>query len=228
VHVMVNTLKQKVYSHIIIKQFKKKVSPPPCPKRKSFMRYCERRGALRGEFKNCVFDLCAGISKRNERRIVKIDKKEDKKPLPVKKLVIPVRRRVTCSAEGDPHFTLFTGKKMDFQGVGDWVLYKGPQLQIHYRGASWFGFPRVQIKLAARVRNDVIISTGQDLGRLKVNNQIVHLPENTRFTLPSGGFLVKSGNKLTITSNTDEEADFYSYVGTTDPKRTKILLQYLC
>jgi len=213
----------------------KKVKKPRCPKRRHYERYCHNRGAIRAEFKTCVFDLCAGISRKNEKRIIKITRKEERKVAPKKKkknkkkrkksytkkkkkIVIPVRRRVTCAAEGDPHFTLFDGRHLDFQGVGDWVLYKGHHLTIHYRGASWYGFPRVQIKFAAKIRGDIIISQGQDLSRIKVNNRLVHLPENKVFKLPNGGSLTKSGNRLNMNTNINEDADFYSYAGTTDPR----------
>jgi len=50
----------------------------PCPKREEYEDICKRRGIKGGALKNCIFDLCAGTSKKTVLKIQKETKKEKK------------------------------------------------------------------------------------------------------------------------------------------------------
>jgi len=47
-----------------------------CHKKAHFANVCRRRGLNGQRLKNCVFDLCAGLSKRDEKKLIKIARRQ--------------------------------------------------------------------------------------------------------------------------------------------------------
>jgi hypothetical protein len=101
-------IKSKIFGHPrkgkIVKINNKKCSKQ---KMKSYKRSCKRKGLKRGEFKNCVRDLCNGLSRKIERRIVRFNKQEKKKVLKIVKKHRKQKKirgsQLTCSLYADPH-----------------------------------------------------------------------------------------------------------------------------
>jgi len=177
---------------------------PECERRHHYERFCSKR-TTGGALKTCVFDLCAGLNKDAMRQFMRDHRHEKHKRRP-HRLV----KRSVCSAEGDPHFGYFSGKRGDFQGVGDFVLYKGRELEVHYRGHNYLNTKaQIQVLFGARVRGDVVITTGFDLSKLRINGHHRTIGEG-KTDLPDGGYLLKAGNKLTVHANKFEEVDCVS------------------
>jgi len=67
-----------------------------------------KKGALRA----CVFDLCAGLKKSIERKILKVIKKGKAKKVVVKRSLVKHLRikRITCELYADPHVHGFNKK----------------------------------------------------------------------------------------------------------------------
>jgi len=71
------------------------------------------------------------------------------------------------------------------------------------------------------VRGDRVVTRGQDLSKLIINGKRRRLQNGKKHELSQGGFLLLQGNRLTVSSHNDEEADIYSFVGTTDKRGQK-------
>jgi len=97
-----------------------------CANKKAHVKTCKAKGLVKTFLRNCVFDLCARFPRKLERKVLKWNKKENKKkPLPV----TPVKR-VTCDMYADPHARSFDGKLFEAQTEGDWILHRGPTLAL--------------------------------------------------------------------------------------------------
>jgi len=135
------------------------------------------KGLKRGALRNCVVDFCSGMSKEVERKIIKMNKKEDKKIIikKIHKVKNTKGTQVTCSLYADPHVKGTNNKYFDAQTVGDWVLYKGDELSASYRGVQngrWVA----AVKFSVRLFSDKIYSNGFDLNTLIINGKekLVH------------------------------------------------------
>jgi len=196
-------IKSKFFKHIHmgkIEKFKHK----KCANKKKYLGICKRRGLVRNALKECVFDMCAGMSKKMENKIINNNKKEYKKA--TKKRVT----RIQCSMFADPHVHGFNNRNYDAQTVGDWVLYKGDNLSAHYRGKRmsrvWVG----AVKFGVRIYNDRIYSNDLQFKTLIINGHVKQL--NAGVTNLSGrGTVIKAGNKLTFNTNDGEAVDFISF-----------------
>jgi len=159
---------------------------------------------VKNALKECVFDMCAGMSKKMENKIINNNKKEYKKKL--KKRVT----RIQCSMFADPHVHGFNNRNYEAQTVGDWILYRGDNLSAHYRGKRmsrvWVG----AVKFGVRLYNDRIYSNDLQFKTLIINGHVKHL--NAGVTNLSGkGTVIKAGNKLTFNTNDGEAVDFISF-----------------
>jgi len=108
-----------------------------CPNRKIFRNECKRRGLRGDKLRFCVTDRCAGLSHRIEKEILKENSHEKHKLIHVKRV-----HRVQCQLYADPHVKSFTGKNFQCSNEGDWVIYRGLNMNVHYRGkrfGSWVG-----------------------------------------------------------------------------------------
>jgi len=151
---------------------------------------------------NCAFDLCAKLPKDIEKKILRENRRENRKKIYV---VSPVKR-VTCDLYADPHARSFDGAYWEAQTCGAWVLHQGPSIIVHYLGkkfGSWVGV----VDWIVDVRGDIVRAV--PFNGLTVNGQ----PANPtgKFRLPNGGSITKAGNKITISSEVGEEVDFISY-----------------
>jgi len=179
------------------------VLPKPkihCHNKGKHVQECNKRGLKGTEKLNCVFDLCAKFPKNLEDKMIKYNKKENKKVI---HRLSPVKR-ITCDLYADPHARSFDGKMFEAQTQGDWVLHNGPTLKLSYRGhkvGSWVAV----VDWFARVKEDVI--RNNKFSGFTVNGQ----PASGTVQLKSGGTVIQAGNKITIKSNEGEEADFMSY-----------------
>jgi len=120
-----------------------------------------------------------------------------------------ISKRITCSSV-DGHLTTFTGKKFDFNNLGDWVFYKGDKMEIHYRGGRINGVPKIISKFGMIINTDLIESFQSDVHRLYVNGKLVRVPEKISYMLPHGGVVTSTGNKIQF-KYANEEVDFYVF-----------------
>jgi hypothetical protein len=186
---------------------------PKCPRKKHFVKKCTKWGHAKSKFtlRACVLDMCAGLKKSIEKRILKRNKHEKKKVFKVSKRILKHLRvkRITCELYADPHVHGFNKKYFNAQTVGDWVLYKGKHLSAHYRGKS-FGVWVGPIKFGVKLFNYKIYSIGFNFDTIKVNGRVKKLLNGVNI-LKHGGLITKNGNKITFSTNDGEEVDWVSY-----------------
>jgi len=139
-----------------------------------------------------------------KKKILIDNKKEDKKEVIIKRV-----KRGDCQLYADPHAKAFSGKHFEAQVEGDWVLYKGFNLNLYYRGKRFGGWVG-QIQWGAKVFGVSVISRGFNVAHVTVDGQDRTLKQG-RNRLPRGGSLVVAGNKITVTTNDGEEGDFISF-----------------
>jgi len=120
-----------------------------------------------------------------------------------------VTKRTTCSSVNG-HVTGFSGKAFDFQSLGDWVLYKGDKMEIHYRGGRLGGIPRIISRFGLNINNDIVESFRSKLNNIYVNGKAVSLPTGVNYMLPHGGIVLFKDNKIQFKTGS-EEADFYIF-----------------
>jgi len=79
-----------------------------CPRRMLFRNKCIKKGLRGKRLTFCIRDLCNGLPSRIEKQILKINKKEDRK-------IVHVRRvhRVQCQLFADPHVYGFNKKNFE-------------------------------------------------------------------------------------------------------------------
>jgi len=112
----------------------KKIKKEHCERKSDYKKRCERNGLKGTSLVNCVFDLCSGLPREVEKRIIKRDIKEEKKEIPIKRVTRP-----QCHLVADPHAYGFNGKNFEAQVEGDWILYKGLNMEAAYRGKRFAG-----------------------------------------------------------------------------------------
>jgi hypothetical protein len=107
---------------------------PNCPRLAQHQRSCKRRGLKGTHLRSCVFDLCSGLPKRVEKRIVRQTRRENRvrlqptprrvNPRPARRFVprpMPVRRRapvVRRRGRGDVWMQTKGGKWIDVNDRG--------------------------------------------------------------------------------------------------------------
>jgi hypothetical protein len=172
----------------------------------------------------CIMDRCNGLDKRIENKIIKINKKEQKTK--IKKQGKNKKHRkdrkkhrkdrkkhkkstITCSLFADPHVVGSNKRHFEAQTVGDWELYNGENLSVHYRGIQMRGWV-ASVKFGVRLFNDKIYSTDLGFNSLKINGQVRPI-QNGRTQISNEGVVIKNGNKLTFSTNQGEEVDFISF-----------------
>jgi len=174
----------------------------PCPKRAIWEGHCKKKLLVGVNLKTCIFDLCSGLNKELEDEILREKSKENA----IKSSEI-VRRRVTCDLFADPHARSFMGKHFEAQTAGDWVLYKGENMEIHYRGhkmGTWVGV----VKFGVQIGNEVFKSNG--FTGITHNGQPLKLADGANYKF-NGGYVHKKGNKYTVSTGDGEEVDFIAY-----------------
>jgi len=135
-----------------------------------------------------------------KKKILKENKHEDHKIVKVRRV-----KRPQCQMVADPHVHGFNNKNYDAQTEGDWVLYRGLNLKVHYRGkrfGGWVGAVQYGIRLF-----------GQRISSRGVNSNVVNIDGvdtniNGKINLPRGGFIKKSGIRITYGTSDGEEVDF--------------------
>jgi hypothetical protein len=55
-----------------------KINHSKCPKRKIYKKICKNRKLKRGALRQCIDDLCAGLDKKIEEKIININKEENR------------------------------------------------------------------------------------------------------------------------------------------------------
>jgi len=181
-----------------LEKFKRDV----CPRRQFFRAECKGRG-LNGEgLRFCVKDLCAGLPKKVEDRLLKRNEIEEHKLIQIKRV-----HRVQCQLYADPHVYGFNQHSFNAQVEGDWVIYKGLYLSAHYRGkkfGSWVG----PVKYGIRIFGQRISSRGfGNVVNIDGNNVNLHAGINH---LPKGGIITVANGKTTYSTQDGEEIDFVS------------------
>jgi len=178
-----------------------------CPNREKYTISCKKRGLRRGALRQCIQDLCNGLSKEIENKMIKINHNEKIEHIRIKPRKIV--SRVQCSLYADPHVTGFNNRNYNAQTVGDWVLYRGENLSAHYRGirmGSWVG----AVKFGVRLYGDRITSHDLSFNSIIINGQFQNLSDG-KTKISERGSVTKAGNKLTFSTNDGEEVDFITY-----------------
>jgi len=178
-----------------------------CPNRAKYTISCKKRGLRRGALRQCILDLCNGLSKDIEIKMIKINHNEKKEH--IRKKHRKIVTRVQCSLFADPHVTGFNSRSYNAQTVGDWVLYRGENLSAHYRGismGSWVG----AVKFGVRLYGDRITSHDLSFNSIIINGQLQNLG-NGKTKISERGSVTKAGNKLTFSTNDGEEVDFLTF-----------------
>jgi hypothetical protein len=193
---------QFIESHAFANPRDAKVLPKPkvdCEHRARHSATCRKQGLKGRPRLNCVFDLCVNFARKDEKKITRQNKKEDKKKI---HRLAPIRK-VTCDIYADPHVKDFDGKYFNAQTAGDWVLHNGPTIKIAYRGekhGAWVGIS----EWIVRIKDDVIRNTG--FRAFTVNG----VAAAGTVQLKSGGTVTQAGNKINVNSNEGEDVDFIS------------------
>jgi len=145
-----------------------------------------------------------------KKKIIKINKKEKRIVIKTDKRKKSWRKvhRITCSLYADPHVHGFNKKYFEAQTVGDWILYKGRRLSVHYRGksfGSWVG----PIKFGVKIFKHKIYSVGFTFDKLRIDGRIRNVPNGVLKL--KRGLIRRAGNKITFSTNNGEEVDFITY-----------------
>jgi len=178
-----------------------------CPKKMENKQRCLAAGINKPEkVRFCVRDLCNGLPMKIEDKILikNINEKE-------KKIVKIVKRvqRITCQLVADPHVQGFNTHWFEAQTAGDWVLYRGSNLSVHYRGKSmgrWVGL----IKFGVRLFHHRVFSVGFSLSKLIIDGEQKDIP-NGKTQIGHRAVVIRNGNKVTFSTGDGEEVDFLSY-----------------
>jgi len=172
-----------------------------CDKKEEYASFCSGFGLTKELKKNCVFDLCNGMTKEQVEKIFNVNKKHHKeKPKCARGAVR------SCNIFADPHVTPFVGGMYNAQVLGDWVAYGGFRLESHYRGksfGSWVGIVQFGVVLDGHH----ISSTGINANRVSVDGHEVDV--NSKIQV-GDGHMTKSGNTITFSID-GEEVSFTSY-----------------
>jgi len=130
-------------------------------------------------------------------------KKKKKKEVPIKRVTRP-----QCHLVADPHAYGFNGKNFEAQVEGDWILYKGLNMECFYRGKRFAGQGWVaNQKFGVVVYGQKIVSINVgDVHNLIIDDERKTI--NGRFNLHRGGYVIVAGNKVTIGTGDGEEVDF--------------------
>jgi len=170
-------------------------------KKVEYGQYCAGFGLTKELKKNCVFDLCNGMTKEQVEKIFNVNKVHKKeKPKCARGAVR------SCNIFADPHVTPFTGGMYNAQVLGDWVAYGGFRLESHYRGksfGSWVGI----ISFGVVLDGHMIKSTGINANRITIDG---HSKEVGGKIQVGDGSITKSGNTITFSID-GEEVSFTSY-----------------
>jgi len=195
-----------IHSHFFKHEEKGEIVKPMkkhCPRRKEFEERCQRSGLLRTPLANCIFDLCSGLPKRVEKKMLKTIKHEVKKEIPIKRVTRP-----QCHLIADPHAYGFNGKNFEAQVEGDWVLYKGLNLEVYYRGKrfagqGWVANQKFGIMLYGQKIESINLG---DCSSLIIDGE--HHSVNGRFDLKRGGFITGNKQKIVISTGDGEDVTF--------------------
>jgi len=171
-------------------------------KEKSSKNKCRARGLRGDKLRFCVTDLCAGLPNSIEKKILKQNRHEKHKIIHVKRV-----HRVQCQMYADPHVYGFNKHTFNAQTEGDWVIYRGLNMNIHYRGKR-FGVWVGPVQYGVRIFGQRISSRGfNNIVNIDGENRNLHEGVNK---LHKGGFIKVAGTKTTIGTGDGEEVDFVS------------------
>jgi len=181
-----------------------KIEKMHCPRKAEHRAACLRHGLKGKKLRFCIEDLCNKLPKSILKRILRRNRKMHRKEAPRRRV-----KRDQCQVYADPHVHGFTGRNFNAQVDGDWVLYRGLHLSVHYRGkrfGSWVG----QVQWGAYLFGQRISSRGFDVSSVNIDGQDIKL-SNGRNKLPQGGWLDLAGTKITLGTGDGEECDFVSF-----------------
>jgi len=187
-----------------------KPKTPPCPKKVAFKRFCARRKLGPAHMKQCVHDLCSGVSRFHEDEFIKRGF-TDAKPKPLKhpQSSKSINRKPVkhCQLFSNAHGQDFKGRNMEVQAVGDWLIYKGHNFHASYRGSQegeWTGATEFIVHFKT---GDVVRSAGVN-GAFSINGKVFQ--EDGRHQVTDDVTVTKTGSKVTIAAK-GEEIDFIQH-----------------